>query len=91
MSSHGWAEGEGKGGVRVYEAYEVKKRRKITLSLTSPHLFLFFSVMKCLRSKKTKKLCYITTVVWHVGSCFSAACDASSRLGHSNECSIYVL
>ena len=30
-------------------------------------------------------------VLWHVGSCFSAACDASSRLGHSNECSIYVL
>ena len=30
-------------------------------------------------------------VLWHVGSCFSAACDASSRLGHSNECCIYVL
>ena len=24
-------------------------------------------------------------------SCFSAACDASSGLGHSSECSIYVL
>ena len=33
----GWAEGEGKGGVWGYEAYEVKnKKGKITLSFTSP-------------------------------------------------------
>jgi len=32
---------EGKGGVKVYEAYEVK-RRKITLSFTSPGKDFFF-------------------------------------------------
>jgi hypothetical protein len=26
---------------------------------------------------------------WHAGSCFSAVYDASTRLGHSNECSLY--
>jgi hypothetical protein len=31
----------------------------------------------------------ISWVAWHVGSCFSAAYDASTRLGHSNECSLY--
>jgi hypothetical protein len=29
-------------------------------------------------------------VTWHAGSCFSAVYDASTRLGHSNECSLYV-
>ena len=29
-------------------------------------------------------------VAWHAGSCFSAAYDASTQLGHSNECSLYV-
>jgi len=28
-------------------------------------------------------------VAWHAGSCFSAVYDASTRLGHSNECSLY--
>jgi hypothetical protein len=28
-------------------------------------------------------------VAWHTGSCFSAVYDASTRLGHSNECSLY--
>ncbi len=30
-------------------------------------------------------------VAWHAGSCFSAVYDASTRLGHSNACSLYVL
>ncbi len=46
----GWAEGEGKGGVWGYEAYEVKnKKGKITLSFTSPekekHLFYIYDVI----------------------------------------------
>jgi hypothetical protein len=38
-----WAESEGKGGVRVYEADEVKKKkRKNTLSFTTPEKGNFF-------------------------------------------------
>jgi len=32
----------------------------------------------------------ISWVAWHAGSCFSAVYDASTRLGHSNKCSLYV-
>jgi hypothetical protein len=34
--------GEGKGGVTVYEAYEIKKKSKITLSFTSPEKVFFY-------------------------------------------------
>ena len=33
---------------------------------------------------------FFSWVAWHAGSCFSAVYDASTRLGHSNECSLYV-
>jgi len=35
------------------------------------------------------ELSYANTV-WHVGSSFSADCDASVRLAYSNKCSLYV-
>jgi hypothetical protein len=38
-------DGEGKGGLRVYEAYEVKKKMaKITLSFTSPQKDLYIYI-----------------------------------------------
>ena len=33
---------------------------------------------------------FFSWVAWHAGSCFSAVYDASTPLGHSNECSLYV-
>jgi hypothetical protein len=39
----GWAEGEGKGGVRVYETYEVKnKREKLRCLLLHRKRFFFW-------------------------------------------------
>ena len=40
----GWAEGEGKGGVQVYEAYEVKQKENFASYSTSPEkeFFLLF-------------------------------------------------
>jgi hypothetical protein len=42
----GWAEGEGKGGVRVYEAYEVKNKRGklrcLLLHLKKENMFFIF-------------------------------------------------
>ncbi len=43
---------EGKGGVKVYEAYEVK-RRKITLSFTSPGKDFFLFMMSLLHREMT--------------------------------------
>ena len=61
--ARGMGEEEGcKGEVKVYEAYEVKRKEKFLLSFTSPDLFFEKnSVVKCLLTKKRKKSPVFTT------------------------------
>ena len=59
MSSHGWAVGEGKGGVRVYEAYEVKKKEKnYTVFDFTAFIFIFFCYEVFAKQKNKKALLY---------------------------------
>jgi hypothetical protein len=58
-----------KGGVRVYEAYEVKNKREklITLSFTSPEKEFFIYIYDC-EAKNKKTLCIsLPTCKWGVG------------------------
>ena len=55
----GWA-----GGVKVYEAYELKKKkRKITLSFTPPEKDFLYIFMKSLLHRKKKNAPLFTTCV----------------------------